>query len=427
MQEKNYDNHILLDTKDCGDCRTLLGNVVVTFVLADDSSGAWTEEDITQFKKESLEAGQKLLADAKEYGGKLQLFLNYVRCKVQGCVSIDKYKAWVKSALEAAGLPSDGTANKYLEKRYSADEAPVLFCVNYKGRAFASPAYAKSGFEYAVLYKGDSDFRHELYHIFGAKDFYYPESVQTESKLHFAESVMNNGAEKADPFTAYLVGWCPTPSPAASAFLNATASVTEKEVNAARKEKTYTGCKTIPYGDGTYTGQLETGSPNGRGTHVYGGGNVYDGEWDHGTFEGHGTFKWVDGSVYTGGWHKNMYHGEGVMRYTDGSMYAGTFCEGVFCGSGIMKYKNGAIYDGNWMDGQRHGYGVLIYGDGGTVYMGNWNMGEIDGGGILKYKNGSVYDGEWYAGKYHGRGKLSYSDGTVLEGRWELGEYKGRA
>lgn len=398
----NYDNHILLDAKDRGDCRTLLGNVVVTFVLTDDSSGSWTDEDITKFKKESLEAGQRLLADAKEYGGKMQLFLNYVRCRVKGSVSIDNYKGWVDSALESAGLPTDGTANKYLEKRYSADEAPVLFCVNYRGRAFASPAYTSSGFEYAVLFKEDYDFRHELYHLFGAKDYYYPRSVQNEANKRFPESVMSDGSRKADPFTAYLVGWCPSPSPVAVSFLDATSSVTQGDITSAWMDATFTGCKTMPYGDGTYTGQLEAGSPHGRGTHVYGGGAVYDGEWNHGTFEGYGTFKWTDGSVYTGDWHENCYHGDGVM-----------------------KYSNGVTYVGKWENGRRNGHGVMVYSDG-AVYVGNWTSDEINGDGIMRYKNGSAYEGQWYMGKYHGRGKLSYSDGTVLEGKWCYGEYKGR-
>lgn len=426
MQENKYRTHVLLDAKDRGDCRTLCGKVVITFILADDDSGAWNDPDITEFKRENLEAGQKLIAESRRYGGNMQLFLNYVRCKVKGSVSIKNYEGWIRSALSSAGLPDETGANGYFARRYAADEAPVIFCVNYRGRAFASPAYGASGFEYAVLYKGNADFRHELFHIFGAKDYYYPDLVKAEAEKYFPDSVMLKGSGCADPLTAYLVGWCDAPAREAQAFLDATSSVTEKDIRRMWEDTTFTGYTSIPYGDGTYTGQLEAGVPNGRGIQVYSGGSVYDGQWDHGNIEGYGTFKWSDGAVYSGNWHDNKYNGDGVIKYADGASYTGQFRDGVFCGSGIMKYRNGAVYDGGWSNGERDGYGVLVYGDGGSVYMGEWKSGEINGHGAMRYKGGSDYEGEWFNGKYHGRGRLSYSDGTVLEGRWMLGEYKGR-
>jgi len=36
-----------------------------------------------------------------------------------------------------------------------------------------------TGFEYTVLYGRDENFRHEMFHLFGARDYYIPSQVET--------------------------------------------------------------------------------------------------------------------------------------------------------------------------------------------------------------------------------------------------------
>lgn len=80
--------------------------------------------------------------------------------------------------------------------------------------------------------------------------------------------------------------------------------------------------------DGTYTGELKDGIPNGQGRWTNLAGEEYFGEWKNGDFNGYGTWSGID-DHYVGEWKDNLLHGKGVYTH-DGHVWDAIFKEGVF-------------------------------------------------------------------------------------------------
>ena len=62
--DDSYENHIFLSAKNRGECQTLKGNVMITFLLVDDTAGSWSAEAVQLFQQE-VEAAGDLLEDPK--------------------------------------------------------------------------------------------------------------------------------------------------------------------------------------------------------------------------------------------------------------------------------------------------------------------------------------------------------------------------
>ena len=78
-------------------------------------------------------------------------------------------------------------------------------------------------------------FIHELLHLFGAADFYYPCAIKTAAQKWLPDSVMNSGNGIAiDDLTRVLIGWDSTLTESAEQFLKATSSITLAEIKKAR-------------------------------------------------------------------------------------------------------------------------------------------------------------------------------------------------
>lgn len=88
--------------------------------------------------------------------------------------------------------------------------------------------------------------------------------------------------------------------------------------------------------DFSYTGEIQNGLPNGKGTGIYPYG-TYLGEYKDGLKQGNGQFKYKDGShQYTGTFHDDQYD-TGKLTESDGFYFDG-------------KFKDGQPYNGNWYD-----------------------------------------------------------------------------
>ena len=113
--------------------------------------------------------------------------------------------------------------------------APIIFLVDREGRSFAySNDSTSHDFEAAVLYDIDA-FRHELFHLFGAMDYYIPDWVEKKAQTYIPWSIMNDG-DVTDGLTAYAIGWTDTPSEDAVRFLASTIRLTKRQYAKARKE-----------------------------------------------------------------------------------------------------------------------------------------------------------------------------------------------
>ena len=321
----DYNTHIFLEYMGKGDCYSLTGDVLITVVLVDDLDSQWTEEDIADFKNVQRYTTNNLTDEAQSQGVELNVELNYIHCQIDDTFDKENFGGWISNALKAADLPTEGKVIPTLKDRYSVKEAPLLFAVNRKGRSFAMPCKVTEGFEYAILYREHGDYRHELFHLFGAKDFYYPNDVKTIAEQYFSNSIMmTSGDVVIDSLTAYLMGWQESMSEEAKKFIDETAWITQEYMSEAYEETTITGQGTIRFGDGTYTGELVDGFPHGKGRIVWDDGNIYEGEWSNGVANGYGTMIWnTHGVSYTGYWENWNMHGQGTYTYANGTTLTG--------------------------------------------------------------------------------------------------------
>ena len=426
--------HILLRNRKKGGCQSLKGKITPVVIFVNDPVNKWDDNEKKTMMNDCSEVIKEIQRQAALFGQNPVIKPVYktatIKCNV-------KDEGWDTLALKSAGLPSDGIVNDAIEKQYGVNEAPVIFVANFNGRAHA---VSGAGREYVVLYDSMDGMFHELCHVFGAPDYYYPELVNKIAQEVFPDSIMLSG-KTVDDVTAYNIGWTDKISETATEFLKKTAYVTEKDINESLEKQWVSGNVTDwVTGQGVYSGYMKDGIFEGQGSIKYNDGGMYSGNWKNGRYHGYGVFTSKDGSVYDGYWTDGKQNGQGKLTYTDGSVYSGNWLDAKRDGYGVLTYSSGAVYDGYWKNDSFDGYGVFTYSDGGIYdgywtdgkkngqgkiihadgsgYDGNWKYDKYDGYGVLKYSDGSAYDGYWTDGKQNGQGMLTYADGSVYSGNW---------
>lgn len=376
-------NHVFLDARAAGISSKLVGDVRVIVIFVTNPASSWSYEEMTAVQTAHEDMTAEILAEAASRGVDLNLSMEYHLATVNEDLPDEGTTDWADAALASIGLPPAATASADLETKYGVDEAPILFYLNTTGRAYALPSRHGNHSEYAFFFHADEGavrYRHELYHLFGAKDFYYPSDVKVLAESYFPGSTMLTseiGVAMTDDLTAYLIGWTEEPSASALSFLNDTSYLTPEYMTEQHEAETFTGyVEDYDDGDGLYTGYLDFGVPQGVGTKVWNDGRRYEGEWDYGTFHGKGTYTWADGSTYEGDWYKGTQHGYGTMTLVNSGTYTGYFSEGNREGEGTYTWNNGDSYTGEWLDGERTGYGTYTWVDGSTR-SGYWENGEF--------------------------------------------------
>ena len=134
------------------------------------------------------------------------------------------------SALAGAGFPDPYAVIPSFQREFGVDEAPIAFCLNRSDRSFARQERGE-GYEFAVLFGKDEDYRHELYHLFGAMDLYQNDEVAKAAVRYFPNSIMQYSGEdlRVDELTAYLMGWTDYPYKRAVRFLEETKHLTAED------------------------------------------------------------------------------------------------------------------------------------------------------------------------------------------------------
>lgn len=172
--------------------------------------------------------------------------------------------------------------------------------------------------------------------------------------------------------------------------------------------------KGYPFDDGTYTGQILNGLPDGVGTYMYHSGKIYQGSFSEGKYNGKGVCRYTDGSCYDGMWFEGTMNGEGTWYNADGSHVMGMFVDGKIDGVCTYVCANGDEYEGTLKDGKWHGKGKFVWVNG-DVYEGDFVEGVRHGQGKYRYADGSVYSGNWIDDEPNGMGTLT-SGSTVTSG-----------
>ncbi len=441
-------SNVFLNGRNMGDAKFLKGNVLFAVIFAESQDGykKSAEEKEVYILSQEREA-DILEAEAEKYGISLDIEFASFTCSVSEEPDLFDNASWKKEALLSAGLPEENTIG-YLKEQYNKDEAAIIFVINGQGRSFSHPQTKTNGLECAFIYRLDGAFRHEILHLFGAKDFYYPESVRSFAKENFSDSVMLNSENTiVDSFTAYLIGWCEEPDGTAQAFIDATDGITQRELNKAVENETLTGYGVKIYDNGIYEGEFVDGVRQGVGTYCYNNGDKYEGSFNENEFDGYGKYTyndggsyegeffkgkpfgtgtriWPDGRKYTGGFVDGKMSGEGTLIMEDGTVYTGGFLLGRRCGKADVAYPDGSIYKGDFLFDDRHGTGELTLKDG-TKYTGDFRYDEKRGHGTLTYPDGTTYTGEFDHDMFWGQGTLTKADGTKYTGGFVRELYQG--
>ena len=214
-------------------------NINVLVVFVSDSISKWTESDMQMSKTAFADHEANMEAAAARYGAEMELTMTYLEAailtefNVEGKALISAYTTMRKLGIGDAFHDQDS-----LEAKYDADAVPILFVLNRPGIAFAvaMDAYTDE-LECAVIFGKDmSSVRHELYHIFGAQDFFFPDETIAAQEKYLPDSIMNNHFNDVDDLTAFLIGWVDELSDNAIKFLQATNHLTREEIEDARAE-----------------------------------------------------------------------------------------------------------------------------------------------------------------------------------------------
>ena len=293
-----------------GSSRKLQGKILITFLIVTDAQTGWSDDDIRLLKGCHQVSTLRMRAEAKTYGVDLSVELNYIPCTISQKFTRSNYETTSREALLAAGFSSPETVSAELQKKHGVDAAPILMCINREERSFAFIRTDGSfGQEYSVIFGKEDDYRHELYHQFGAQDFYQPSILHTVASHYFPESVMIRTDGRVDPFTAYLLGWQSTVTENVLLLLEACEDMTEKEWTNDYVTDTFTGTRSVTLGFGTYTGEFKNGYICGQGIMEYQNGARYEGEWFNGVRHGEGVYQSADGTVQRGTWRMNRFMG----------------------------------------------------------------------------------------------------------------------
>ena len=158
--------------------------------------------------------------------------------------------------------------------------------------------------------------------------------------------------------------------------------------------------ETLTLEDGTYTGGVTDGKPDGQGKMEYTNGQVYEGEWKNGVRSGQGRCTWPDGGYYDGEWANDKWNGQGT-NYIGGS-------------------KDVGFYVGGFVDGERDGHGIYTWPSGDSVET-EWVNGVKNGKGTYTWSGGTVATGEYVDDEWDGEWTITYADGTVETRQYDHG------
>lgn len=438
----------LFSSRGKGTCLALAGRVRLTFLFTDIPGYRWTYRDKQEAKAVHAQSLKLVERDARRYGVRLELRTDCISSGVNEEVTMGNCAQWAEKALAGAQLPGCADAGTLLKKRFGVDSAPICFCINGTGRSFA---HCNGATEFIVLFSQNALF-HELCHLYGAEDFYFPEKLAELTGKYYPNSIMRGSSvenPEVDGFTAYLIGWTDKLAGRDLQFLKELEKIPLSDFTEALKTEHFTGdAANLRTRHGTYTGSMVDGEPHGRGKYVYNSGSVYEGAFLRGYFHGTGEYtskeknRWIgtyvlgklegeaklifsDGGRFQGRYENDVREGFGTMMWADGSRYSGDFRGGQRTGYGIYTWPDGSSYEGEFLEGEMHGIGTKHYTDG-SSYEGQFSRGKLQGKGTYRFPNGAFYTGQFQDGRFQGYGEYHFSDGAVYQGNFEKDQRSGK-
>lgn len=437
-----YSDHLVFQSVNLGSCRELTGDVAIQVVFVDGDEGAWDEKNMAEYKKAMGQAYDQLTRWGRDYGQEVRISLRYAHTAESMDLDFLDSDAWADHVLNNADLPARGDDSVYMQECM-----PIIFLLNEGGRAYACANASETYNDYLICFNNStvSSFSHELLHLYGAVDYYYPLAYQEAAQKYFPQSIMFTTEEhkEFDGLTAYIIGWTDTLDENARAFLEDTRHIRQEDLENAQEETLFTGYATQVKEHYTYTGEWVMGAWEGKGILEWTNGARYEGEFSGGLRHGRGLMTlpeneiymgdykteqkngygvqvWPDMGIYAGYWENDAPAGKGVRVLTDGTVMSGPMDHWLINGQGTELSADGAFYTGAFENGVRHGYGTQVWADG-TVYRGDWLNGQMTGQGTYLWPDGSYYHGGMVNGGLNGYGIFVDAAGNLYHGNWVNG------
>ena len=240
---KEIETHPAFKGYNAGCCGRLVGRMAFVTVFISDSVSKWESASEMNYKQAENDAISFLMQSGGVEAGLRVVQRIYYRVALTFEEKREKYNQAVSAAIHILGFSSFNEMRSSVCKNCSdIDHVAVFFVFNKVDRSFASISnHHKNihstrrshmfGSEYSVIYAGSKTYLsysicHELLHLYGAVDYYYPETVKKEANKVFLHSIMLDfeGKIHIDEFTKFLIGWSNCLTPKSIDFLKNTIS-----------------------------------------------------------------------------------------------------------------------------------------------------------------------------------------------------------
>jgi hypothetical protein len=224
-----------------GNCKRLAGKPFVMVIYLDDDVSNWTEEEVHVYNERLINPALDFLDDnAAKWGVNLCMKTGYYASyghpeepvKYDGVVENFNDGNTSDDILDQAAL-SLGYASKedmhdHLVEFAQTEQIAYVVMLDKGGRSYSCPRSGRNRsvtndyeLEYAVVFSGFTDtsrdsasdtIAHELLHLFGAEDYYYPDSRKALAEKYYPEDIMLCAMSDLEYFTlgeytAYTLGW----------------------------------------------------------------------------------------------------------------------------------------------------------------------------------------------------------------------------
>lgn len=225
--------HFYLRGKNLGPSIRMTGDVALVNLLIDDGGSLWTPGMRGKYEHSVKEAMRELSRQAAQRGVSLNLKSYSLPVKPQPGQKSDRNPRLLK-ALRAGSFTE---LHRFYCLNLRCDDAAILQVFNEKSRSSAVMSSTRLGDEYCSIYYTSRGFEprtimHELCHLFGAPDYYFPDFVKEAANRWLPGSLMCGGT-RVDDLTAYLIGWTKSLTDPAYQFLKATRAMDEDRFKAA--------------------------------------------------------------------------------------------------------------------------------------------------------------------------------------------------
>ena len=228
------------ESYNAGSCRQLKDNPYLLVIFLDDDESCWNEKQVLKSLDELVMPAESFMEEnARQWGVALDLRIGYYATyghpdrpvKYNGVIKTynnGTSRDLLEQAAATLGFSSKEEMHEKMMELSGQEQVGYVFMLNKGGRSYSgcySNRHTGSAgdyrMEYSVIYSGFTDtshdtgsdtVAHEVLHMFGAEDYYYPDSRKFLARKYYPKDIMLCSMPALEyfelgDFTAYTLGW----------------------------------------------------------------------------------------------------------------------------------------------------------------------------------------------------------------------------